>query len=189
MRAAASMLGVPFVRADATRFSATGYVGGDVEDMVRGLLQAAGGDVGLAEFGIVYVDEVDKLAEVMGGGGGAGGRGVNTRDVQASMLKLMEDAEVPITAGAAGGGRGPPTAPSWVYTRGGGGAQGPTVQPPVLRTRHVLWIFSGAFAALESQVVLLSLDQLLLEVSRCRECPVHRLSQSPAPPGALEVRR
>ena len=60
MRAAARLLGVPFVRADATRFSATGYVGADAEDMVRGLLQAADGDVGLAEYGIVYAHLVDR---------------------------------------------------------------------------------------------------------------------------------
>eukprot|EP00962_Isochrysis_galbana_P020602 scaffold6019_cov84-Isochrysis_galbana.AAC.5 len=57
LRALTRLLRVPFVKADATKFSATGYVGGDVEDMVRALVPAADGDVELAEFGIVYVDE------------------------------------------------------------------------------------------------------------------------------------
>ena len=58
----AEMIGVPFVKADATKFSETGYVGGDVEDLVRDLVRRADGDVARAEFGIVYLDEVDKLA-------------------------------------------------------------------------------------------------------------------------------
>jgi hypothetical protein len=53
MRALARLLGVPFAKADATKFSATGYVGGDVDDLVRSLVPQAGGDVSLAEFGIV----------------------------------------------------------------------------------------------------------------------------------------
>ena len=80
MRALSKLLGVPFVRCDATKFSATGYVGGDVEDVVRALLPAADHDATIAEFGIVYVDEVDKLADrarggLGGGGGGGGGAG------------------------------------------------------------------------------------------------------------------
>ena len=58
----AELIGVPFVKADATKFSETGYVGGDVDDLVRELVQAADGDVGLAEHGIIYIDEIDKLA-------------------------------------------------------------------------------------------------------------------------------
>src|SRR5580704_12803353 len=58
----ADLIGVPFVKADATKFSETGYVGGDVEDLVRGLVQKANGNVELAEHGIIYLDEIDKLA-------------------------------------------------------------------------------------------------------------------------------
>src|SRR5204863_9356174 len=58
----ADLIKVPFVKADATKFSETGYVGGDVEDLVRELVQKADGDVALAQFGIIYIDEVDKLA-------------------------------------------------------------------------------------------------------------------------------
>ena len=73
---------------------ARGQVGGHrLPAAPRGLVGRADGDVGLAEYGVVYVDEVDKLAEQASSGRE---RGVNTRDVQHSLLKLMEDAEVPV---------------------------------------------------------------------------------------------
>ncbi|KAL1498914.1 hypothetical protein AB1Y20_013436 [Prymnesium parvum] len=137
MRALTRLLRVPFVKADATKFSATGYVGGDVDDVIRSLVSAAAGDVALAEYGIVYIDEVDKLAEpphraLLGGGGG----GVNTRDVQCALLKLMEDAEVPLKE---------VTPPRTLAPRG---------EPPrrVVRTRHILFVFSGAFTSLEQSL-------------------------------------
>jgi len=64
---------VPFVKADATKFSETGYVGGDVDDLVRDLVRKAGGNVKRAEHGIIYLDEVDKLATR----GESGGRDVS----------------------------------------------------------------------------------------------------------------
>ena len=141
MRALSELLGVPFVKADATKFSATGYVGADVDELVRSLLPAAEGDELLAECGIVYVDEVDKLADGRRRGlmGGAGG-GVNTREVQLSLLKLMEDAEVPLLTNS---GAQRPQRPAWTPPS--------TPTPPAaLRTRHVLFIFSGAFTELEA---------------------------------------
>lgn len=59
----AQKLGVPFVKGDATKFSETGYVGGDVEDLVRDLVREADDDIALAEHGIIYiVTEIDKIA-------------------------------------------------------------------------------------------------------------------------------
>ena len=54
----ADRLGVPFVKGDATKFSETGYVGGDVEDLVRDLARQADGDIEKAQYGIIYVDEI-----------------------------------------------------------------------------------------------------------------------------------
>ena len=52
----ADLVGVPFVKADATKFSETGYVGGDVDDLVRELVHKADGDTALAQYGIIYID-------------------------------------------------------------------------------------------------------------------------------------
>jgi len=90
MKNVARLIGVPFVKADATKFSETGYVGSDVEDLVRDLVKAADGDIELAEKGIIFVDEVDKIASEAG----AGGRDVSGRGVQINLLKLMEETEV-----------------------------------------------------------------------------------------------
>ena len=94
MRNVAKLIGVPFVKADATKFSETGYVGYDVEDIVRDLVKSADGDVELAEFGIVYVDEIDKIASESS----RNGKDVSGRGVQINLLKLMEETEVNLHA-------------------------------------------------------------------------------------------
>ncbi len=86
----ADKIGVPFVKGDATKFSETGYVGGDVDDLVRELVREAKGDIQLAQYGIVYVDEIDKIASA----GNSIGPDVSRGGVQRALLKLMEDTEV-----------------------------------------------------------------------------------------------
>ena len=89
MKNVARLIGVPFVKADATKFSETGYVGSDVEDLVRDLVKAADGDIELAETGIIFVDEIDKIASEAS----FGGRDVSGRGVQINLLKLMEETD------------------------------------------------------------------------------------------------
>jgi len=91
VRSMADLIGVPFVKADATKFSETGYVGGDVEDIVRELVRRADGDIARAQHGIIYIDEIDKLASAPN----SSGRDVSGRGVQTNLLKLMEETEVP----------------------------------------------------------------------------------------------
>ena len=86
----AQKLNVPFVKGDATKFSETGYVGGDVEDLVRELVHQSGGDIKLAEYGIIYIDEIDKIAS----SGSVYGPDVSRGGVQRNLLKLMEETEV-----------------------------------------------------------------------------------------------
>src|SRR6266513_1595791 len=88
----AELIKVPFVKADATKFSDTGYVGGDVEYLLRELVRKADGDLNLAQFGIIYIDEIDKIASA----GNMIGRDVSGRGVQTTLLKLMEETEVPV---------------------------------------------------------------------------------------------
>lgn len=86
----AKKIGVPFVKGDATKFSETGYVGGDVEDLVRDLVREADGDIELAQHGIIYIDEIDKIASsryIIGAD-------VSRTGVQRALLKPLEETEV-----------------------------------------------------------------------------------------------
>ncbi|HNR12706.1 MAG TPA: AAA family ATPase [Thermodesulfobacteriota bacterium] len=86
----ARKIGVPFVKGDATKFSETGYVGGDVEDLVRDLVQEADGDIERAQYGIIYLDEIDKIAS----SNNLVGPDVSRTGVQRALLKPMEDTDV-----------------------------------------------------------------------------------------------
>lgn len=140
IRSAAEMIGVPFVKADATKFSETGYVGGDVDDLVRDLYRRAGNDARKAEHGIIYLDEVDKLATREQGAG----RDVSGRGVQTNLLKLMEDGEVPLTSPSDMTGQ---LQAAMAAMRGGGSGN-----PETINTRHILFIVSGAFSGMAELV-------------------------------------
>jgi endopeptidase Clp ATP-binding regulatory subunit ClpX len=137
IRSAAELIGVPFVKADATKFSETGYVGGDVDDLVRDLVRRAGGNVKRAEHGIIYLDEVDKLATRTEGAG----RDVSGRGVQTNLLKLMEDGDVPVVS--------PNDMNAQIQSAMSAMRGNASAQPETINTRHILFIVSGAFAGLD----------------------------------------
>src|SRR5216110_199876 len=136
----ADLIKVPFVKADATKFSETGYVGGDVEDLVRELVDKADGDVQLAQFGIIYIDEIDKLAAA----GNMVGRDVSGRGVQTTLLKLMEETDVPLRSANDIQAQ---LQAAFEFQRRGGKAKRETIS-----TRHILFVVSGAFERLKQQV-------------------------------------
>ena len=135
VRTIADLIGVPFVKADATKFSETGYVGGDVEDLVRELVHKADGDVRLAEYGIIYLDEIDKIATP----NNILGRDVSGGGVQRGLLKLMEETEVSL--------RAPFDITSQLQAVMELQSKG-KVARNVINTRHILFIVSGAFNGL-----------------------------------------
>lgn len=131
----ARRLGVPFVKGDATKFSETGYVGGDVEDLVRDLVREADDDIAKAEYGIIYVDEVDKIAA----SSNRLGADVSRAGVQRAFLKPMEDTDVELKV---------PHDPvsqleAMEHYRSTGKRE-----KKVVNTRNILFIMSGAFAGL-----------------------------------------
>jgi len=86
----ANKIGVPFVKGDATKFSETGYVGGDVEDLVRDLVRETDDNIELAQYGIIYIDEIDKIASSRN----LIGADVSRTGVQRALLKPMEETDV-----------------------------------------------------------------------------------------------
>jgi endopeptidase Clp ATP-binding regulatory subunit ClpX len=135
----AARIGIPIVKGDATKFSEVGYVGGDVEDLVRDLVREAGGDIRLAEHGIVYIDEIDKIAS----SSSAHGPDVSRTGVQRGLLKPMEETSVDMKV--------PHDAVSQMealedYRRTG------KRESKSVNTRNILFILSGAFNGLEEIV-------------------------------------
>ena len=139
MRNVAKLIGVPFVKADATKFSETGYVGNDVDDLVRDLVKQADGNVDLAQYGIIYVDEIDKIAAE----GSRGGRDVSGRGVQINLLKLMEETEVNLHSPQDMMGQ----MKAFMEMQRGGKPKKPTIS-----TKNILFIVSGAFDQLAESV-------------------------------------
>jgi len=135
----ARKIGVPFVKGDATKFSETGYVGGDVEDLVRDLVYEANGDIDLAQYGIIYVDEIDKIAS----SNNLIGPDVSRTGVQRALLKPMEETEVDLKV--------PHDPISQLeaieqYRKTG------KREKRTINTKHILFIMSGAFNGLEELI-------------------------------------
>jgi ATP-dependent Clp protease ATP-binding subunit ClpX len=126
----AKMLDVPFAIADATTLTEAGYVGEDVENILLYLIQAADGDIPRAERGIVYVDEIDKIARKTENVSIT--RDVSGEGVQQALLKILEGTVA----------RVPPQ----------GGRKHPQQEYLKINTRNILFICGGAFVGLDSIV-------------------------------------
>ena len=129
-RTIAKMLLVPFAIVDATVLTEAGYVGEDVESLLVRLLQAAGGDVRLAERGIVFIDEIDKIARKSDNPSIT--RDVSGEGVQQGLLKLLEGSVVNV----------PPQ----------GGRKHPEQQFIQVDTKNILFICGGAFDGIEKRI-------------------------------------
>ena len=147
LRTLARLIGVPFAKADATKFSETGYVGHDVEDMVRDLVRAADGDVDLAKYGMIYIDEIDKITGATGHGKDVSGRGVQT-----NLLKLMEETDVNLVGQTDMMGQ---MQAMMEMQRGG------KPKPQTMSTRHILFVVSGAFTDM-SEIITKRLNQKVI---------------------------
>ncbi|MGW8287423.1 MAG: AAA family ATPase [Desulfobulbales bacterium] len=132
----AKKLGVPFIKGDATKFSETGYVGGDVEDLVRDLVRETGDDIESAQYGIIYIDEIDKIASAHN----LIGADVSRSGVQRALLKPMEETEVDLKV--------PHDPISQIEAIEHYRATGKRVRK-LINTKDILFIMSGAFNELE----------------------------------------
>ena len=136
IRHIAKLIGVPFVKADATRFSETGYVGANVDDLIRELVTQADDNLELAQYGIIYLDEADKIATPPN----IIGRDVSGRGVQIGLLKLMEETEVDLRSGNDVASQ---MRAAMEFQKSG------KIDKEVINTRHILFIISGAFTGIE----------------------------------------
>ncbi|SHN57480.1 ATP-dependent Clp protease ATP-binding subunit ClpX [Butyrivibrio hungatei DSM 14810] len=121
----AKLLDVPLAIADATSLTEAGYIGDDIESVVSKLLAAAGNDVEKTEHGIIFIDEIDKIAKKKN----TTARDVSGESVQQGMLKLLEGSNVEVPVGA--------------------GSKNAMVPLTTVNTRNILFICGGAFPDLE----------------------------------------
>ena len=121
----AKLLDVPLAITDATSLTEAGYIGDDIESVVSKLLAAADNDVDRAEHGIIFIDEIDKIAKKRN----ANQRDVSGESVQQGMLKLLEGAEVEVPVGAS--------------------SKNAMVPMTTVDTKNILFICGGAFPELE----------------------------------------
>ena len=129
-KTAAKFLKVPFVVADATSLTEAGYVGDDVESMIAMLVNAAGGDIKLAERGIIFVDEIDKIARKSEGSSIT--RDVSGEGVQQALLKLVEGTNCRVP--------------------NQGGRKHPGSDMNEINTKDILFIAGGAFVGLKDVI-------------------------------------
>lgn len=121
----ARLLDVPLAIADATSLTEAGYIGDDIESVVTKLLAAADNDVERAEKGIIFIDEIDKIAKKKN----TNSRDVSGESVQQGMLKLLEGAEIEVPVGA--------------------NSKNAMVPLTTVNTRNILFICGGAFPELD----------------------------------------
>ena len=121
----ARLLDVPLAIADATSLTEAGYIGDDIESVLSKLLVAAGNDVNKAERGIVFIDEIDKLAKKKD----ANNRDINGESVQQGLLRLLEGADVEVPVGASN--------------------KNAMVPMTTVNTKNILFICGGAFPDLD----------------------------------------
>jgi ATP-dependent Clp protease ATP-binding subunit ClpX len=129
-KTAAKFLKVPFIIADATSLTEAGYVGDDVESMIGMLVAAADGNIELAQKGIIFIDEVDKIARK--GESTSITRDVSGEGVQQALLKLIEGTKCRIPAA--------------------GGRKHPNGEMQTVDTKNILFIAGGAFVGLDDLI-------------------------------------
>ena len=134
----ARLLDVPLAIADATALTEAGYIGDDIESVVSKLLAAADNDVEKAERGIIFIDEIDKIAKK---------KNTNTRDVsgesvQQELLKLLEGSQVEVPVGS--------------------NQKNALTPMATVNTDNILFICGGAFPILKQYKKLLELDEVKL---------------------------
>ncbi|KAF9008752.1 P-loop containing nucleoside triphosphate hydrolase protein [Cyathus striatus] len=153
----AKVLDVPFSVSDATSFTQAGYVGDDVDMAIQRLLQAANWDPLRASMGIVYIDEIDKIAR-RASAGTEGSRDVGGEGVQQALLRMMEGSIVTVQA-KGGGGSYSEVPPMGMGGDGHSRGQRPSPSAPApkpevyhIDTSNVLFIVSGAFVGLDNVI-------------------------------------